>query len=68
MTKITPEHLAHSAIVYIRQSSPQQVMHNLESKRRQYALVERGRQLGWGEVSRITQIAGVTCEVIAGRC
>jgi len=34
MTKITPEHLARSAVIYIRQSSPQQVMHNLESKRR----------------------------------
>jgi hypothetical protein len=33
MTKITPEHLARSAIVYIRQSSPHQVMHHLESKR-----------------------------------
>jgi excisionase family DNA binding protein len=60
MTKITPEHLARSAIVYIRQSSPQQVMHNLESKRRQYALVERGRQLGWSEVHVIDDDLGRT--------
>src|SRR5215813_14874336 len=60
MTKITPEHMARSAIVYIRQSSPQQVMHNLESKRRQYALVERGRQLGWGEVQVIDDDLGRT--------
>ena len=31
MTKITPEHLARNAIVYIRQSSPHQVANNLES-------------------------------------
>ena len=58
MTKITPEHLARSAVVYIRQSTPQQVTHNLESQRRQYALVERGRQLGWGEVQVIDDDLG----------
>jgi DNA invertase Pin-like site-specific DNA recombinase/sulfur carrier protein ThiS len=60
MTKITTEHLARSAIVYIRQSTPQQVTHNLESQRRQYALVERGRQLGWGEVQVIDDDLGRT--------
>jgi hypothetical protein len=44
--KITREHLARDAVVYIRQSSPHQVTNNVESKRRQYQLVERGRQLG----------------------
>jgi DNA invertase Pin-like site-specific DNA recombinase len=60
MTKITPEHLARSAIVYIRQSTPQQVAHNLESQRRQYALVERGRQLGWDDVQVIDDDLGRT--------
>ena len=46
MTKITSEHLARNAIVYVRQSSPYQVVTNLESQRRQYALVARGQQLG----------------------
>lgn len=46
MSKITPEHLARQAIVYIRQSTADQVIHNLESKRRQYGLVDRARQLG----------------------
>jgi len=50
MTKITPDHLARMAIVYIRQSTPFQVANNLESQRRQYALAERGRQLGWSDV------------------
>lgn len=36
MSKVTPEHLARQAVVYIRQSTPDQVAHNLESKRRQY--------------------------------
>ena len=47
MTKITPEHLARTAIVYVRQSTAHQVTNNLESQRRQYGLVERARQLGW---------------------
>jgi hypothetical protein len=38
MSKITPEHLARQAVVYIRQSTPDQVTNNLESKRRQYGL------------------------------
>jgi hypothetical protein len=36
MTKITPDHLARSAFVYVRQSTAMQVVHNLESQRRQY--------------------------------
>jgi hypothetical protein len=43
MSKITPEHLARQPVVYIRQSTPDQVVHNLESKRRQYNLPERAR-------------------------
>jgi DNA invertase Pin-like site-specific DNA recombinase len=58
MNKITPEHLARSAIVYIRQSTPHQVANNLESQRRQYGLVERGRQLGWSDVEVIDDDLG----------
>ena len=53
MTKITPEHLARQAIVYIRQSTAYQVTNNVESGRRQYGLVERARQLGWNDVQVI---------------
>lgn len=60
MNKITPEHLARSAIVYVRQSTSHQVAHNLESQRRQYALAERGRQLGWGDVQVIDDDLGRT--------
>ena len=58
MTKITPEHLARTGIVYVRQSSPHQVANNLESQRRQYALVARGQQLGWSDVQVIDDDLG----------
>ena len=50
MTKITSEHLARVAFVYIRQSTPDQLKHNHESRRRQYAQADRARALGWSEV------------------
>ena len=50
MTRITPDHLSRTAWVYVRQSTPGQVRHNLESRGRQYALKDRAHQLGWGEV------------------
>src|SRR6185295_5164760 len=53
MTKITPEHLARGAVVYVRQSTAVQVVHNLESQRRQYGLADRARQVGWADVEVI---------------
>jgi Resolvase, N terminal domain len=50
MTNITPEHLARHAYVYIRQSTPDQLLNNPESRRRQYALVTRAQALGWENV------------------
>ncbi|MBF0394804.1 MAG: recombinase family protein [Alphaproteobacteria bacterium] len=49
-TKITREHLARGAYVYVRQSTSDQLMHNHESRRRQYGLAERARGLGWTDV------------------
>lgn len=47
MNKIRADHLSRKACVYIRQSTPGQVQHNLESQRRQYGLVDRaGRSAG----------------------
>ena len=43
MTKITPDHLARQAFVYVRQSTADQVSNNHESQRRQYDLAERAR-------------------------
>ena len=48
--KLTIELLKRRAVVYIRQSSPGQVVHNLESQRRQYSLADHARQLGFHEV------------------
>ncbi len=44
---IQPIHLARKAIIYIRQSSPHQVLSNQESLRLQYALQQRAQDLGW---------------------
>lgn len=49
MSKIAPEHLGRQAIVYVRQSTQDQLLHNHESRRRQYGLADRARQLGWTE-------------------
>ncbi len=58
MSRITPEHLARQAVVYIRQSTADQVANNLESKRRQYSLPDRARQLGWGDIAVIDDDLG----------
>ena len=50
MSKVTADHLARSAYVYVRQSTPGQVHRNHESRRRQYGLAERAKQLGWSDV------------------
>ena len=60
MSKISAEHLARRACVYIRQSTPDQVQHNLESQRRQYALVDHARALGWQEVDVIDDDLGIS--------
>jgi DNA invertase Pin-like site-specific DNA recombinase len=46
---VKPVHLARKAVVYIRQSTPHQVVSNQESLRLQYALRQRARELGWHE-------------------
>ena len=45
--KVAPRHQQRRAYVYVRQSSPRQVLHNRESQANQYALVERALSLGW---------------------
>jgi hypothetical protein len=46
-SKILPVHQDRLAIVYVRQSSPQQVLENRESTARQYAFAEHAVALGW---------------------
>ncbi len=51
--KIGEEHMARKAIVYVRQSSQRQVLQNTESRRLQYALKDRARDLGFNDVEVI---------------
>jgi DNA invertase Pin-like site-specific DNA recombinase len=44
---VTPRHLRGKALIYVRQSTPQQVLSNQESLRLQYALRQRAESLGW---------------------
>jgi DNA invertase Pin-like site-specific DNA recombinase len=60
MNKITADHLSRRACVYIRQSTPDQVRHNLESQRLQYALVDRARGMGWSDVDVIDEDLGIS--------
>jgi hypothetical protein len=53
--KIRAFHRDRLAVVYVRQSTPQQVLDHQESTRLQYELVSRAQALGW-EPSRILVI------------
>jgi DNA invertase Pin-like site-specific DNA recombinase len=61
--KLQPHHLAKKAVVYLRQSSPGQVLHNKESQALQYAMVERARSLGFREVEVIDGDLGSSAAV-----
>jgi len=56
--KIRAQHLERKAILYVRQSSPYQVLHNLESQKLQYAMEARLRQLGWREIEVVDEDLG----------
>jgi DNA invertase Pin-like site-specific DNA recombinase len=56
--KLKPHHLERKAILYIRQSSVFQVLHNQESSRLQYGMEERLQQLGWKEIEVIDEDLG----------
>jgi DNA invertase Pin-like site-specific DNA recombinase len=47
--KIQPFHQQKMAFIYLRQSTMHQVMHNLESTDRQYALQQKALQFGWDQ-------------------
>lgn len=58
--KLTPDRLRREAIVYIRQSTPTQVLHHQESQRRQYGLAQRARELGFHRITVIDEDLGRT--------
>ena len=66
---VTPAHLARRAVVYIRQSTPAQVVSHQESLRLQYALGERARELGWraADVDVVDADLGLSGASAAGR-
>ena len=53
-SRITSAHLERLAVVYIRQSTPQQVLKNRESQRRQYGLAARACEMGWPDERVLT--------------
>src|SRR5215468_4871040 len=67
--KIRPWHRDRSALVYVRQSTPQQVLGHQESTARQYALVDRAAALGWPpeHVTVIDDDLGKSGQSIEGR-
>lgn len=56
--KIQSQHLARKAVLYVRQSSAFQVLHNQESQKLQYAMQERLRNLGFGNIEVIDEDLG----------
>ena len=56
--KIKSHHLGRKAILYVRQSSAHQVMHNQESRILQYAMRDRLCELGWREIEIIDDDLG----------
>ncbi len=65
--KITSRHLQRRALVYVRQSSYQQLLHNVESRRLQYAMEKRVRDLGWNETEVIDEDQGRSATTTIGR-
>lgn len=68
-SKIQPRHLERLAVVYIRQSTFQQVNHNPESTTLQYGLKQRVQQLGWPEerILVIDEDLGRSAATVEGR-
>src|SRR6186713_3096606 len=67
--KLRPWHLDRVAVVYVRQSTPQQVLDHRESTARQYALADRAVALGWARdrVTTIDDDLGKSGQSIEGR-
>jgi DNA invertase Pin-like site-specific DNA recombinase len=56
--KLQPHHLKRKAVLYVRQSSAHQVLHNRESGALQYAMRDRLAALGWSEIEVIDDDLG----------
>ena len=67
--KITEQHRSKPAYIYLRQSTPGQVLHHRESTERQYALREKALALGWPEtaIRTLDRDLGRSGALMAGR-
>jgi DNA invertase Pin-like site-specific DNA recombinase len=67
--KVLASHLEKLAIVYVRQSTPKQVLENRESTARQYAFAEQAVAYGWSpeRVVTIDDDLGKSAKTTAGR-
>jgi DNA invertase Pin-like site-specific DNA recombinase len=66
---VTADHLRRSAFVYLRQSSPGQILRNRESTDRQYQLVSKAMEMGWRreQITVIDEDLGVSAEGVVNR-
>jgi len=65
--KIKPLHLERRALLYVRQSTAHQVLHNEESRRLQYAMATRLRDLGWNDSEVIDEDLGRSAATSSAR-
>jgi len=69
ISKVEDQHLERQAYVYLRQSTPGQVLHNRESTERQYALKDKALDLGWAPsmIRMLDRDLGISGTQMAGR-
>ena len=67
--KMHRAHYDRLAAVYVRQSTPQQLIRHQESTRLQYGLVERALALGWAKPQVLVsdEDGGQSADSVAGR-
>ena len=65
--KVRPHHLQRKALLYVRQSSAHQVLHNRESSALQYAMRDRLVALGWSDIEVIDDDLGRSAAGIVQR-
>jgi len=66
-SRLNAGHLERKALLYVRQSSQHQVLHNLEGQRLQYAMKDRLQVLGWREIEVIDEDLGRSATTTAKR-
>ena len=65
--KIGPQHLPRKMILYVRQSSPHQVMHNRESGAQRYAMTGRLKAFGFSRIEVVDEDLGRSASVAVAR-